>query len=123
MRVKWEIEFTDEFGEWWNDLDEALQDEIDRVVGMLEDRGPTLDFPYTSDVGTSAYGNMREMRIQHLGRPIRVFYAFDPRRAAIVLIGGDKTGLSDKRFYGQFVPIADNLYAAHLKELEEEGLI
>lgn len=65
---------------------------------------------------------MPEMRVQYKGRPIRVFYAFDTRRAAIVIIGGDKTGLSNKRFYGQFIPIADRLYAEHLQELEKEGL-
>ena len=64
---------------------------------------------------------MRELRIQSRGRPIRVFYAFDPRRTAILLIGGDKTG--DDRFYKRFVPIADRLYDEHLQELIDEGLI
>ena len=64
---------------------------------------------------------MRELRIQSGGRPVRVFYAFDPRRSAILLIGGDKTG--DDRFYEQFVPLADRLYDEHLKELKDEGLI
>ena len=61
---------------------------------------------------------MRELRIQHQGRPFRVLYAFDPNRAAILLIGGDKTG--NDRWYEVFVPIADRLYGEHLKELEEE---
>jgi len=61
---------------------------------------------------------MRELRIQHQGRPLRLFYAFDPRRAAIILIGGDKTG--DNRFYEIFVPIADKLYDEHLAELAKE---
>lgn len=64
---------------------------------------------------------MRELRIQSLGKPLRVFYAFDPRRSAILLIGGDKTG--DDRFYETFVPTADRLYDQHLLELHEEGLI
>ncbi|MDE0176677.1 MAG: type II toxin-antitoxin system RelE/ParE family toxin [Defluviicoccus sp.] len=64
---------------------------------------------------------MRELRIQSGGRPIRVFYAFDPRRTAILLIGGDKTG--DGRFYERFVPLADKLYDEHLKELKDEGSI
>jgi hypothetical protein len=58
---------------------------------------------------------MRELRIQHEGRPYRVLYAFDPRRVAILLIGGDKTG--DKRWYASFVPIADDLYDQHLREI------
>ena len=64
---------------------------------------------------------MRELRIQHDGRPMRVLYAFDPRRTAILLIGGDKTG--DDRWYETYIPVADRLYAAHLDQLRKEGLI
>ena len=64
---------------------------------------------------------MRELRVQSGGRPIRVFYAFDPRRNAILLIGGDKTG--DDRFYEAYVPKADRLYDVYLAELRKEGLI
>ncbi len=61
---------------------------------------------------------MRELRVQRAGRPLRIFYAFDPRRVAILLIGGDKTG--DDRFYERFIPIADRLYDEHLDELKKE---
>jgi len=64
---------------------------------------------------------MRELRIQHQGRPYRVLYAFDPRRMAILLLGGDKTG--DDDWYDDKVPVADKLYDVHLKELIKEGLI
>jgi hypothetical protein len=64
---------------------------------------------------------MKELRTQSDGRPLRTFFAFDPRRTAVLLIGGDKTG--DNRFYDRMVPIADDLYEAYLKEIEEEGLI
>jgi hypothetical protein len=64
---------------------------------------------------------MRELRTQHDGRPLRTLYAFDPRRHAILLIGGDKTG--NKRWYEEQIPIADRLYAEHLEELKKEGLI
>ena len=67
------------------------------------------------------YGLSEHECVQSSGRPVRVFYAFDPRRTAVLLIGGDKTG--DDRFYKQFVPLADRLYDEHLKELKEEGLI
>ena len=63
---------------------------------------------------------MRELRIQHDGKPYRILYAFDPRRAAILLIGGNKTGVD--RWYDVFVPIADRLYDEHLVELRKEGL-
>lgn len=64
---------------------------------------------------------MRELRTQEGGRPLRTLYAFDPRRSAILLIGGDKTG--DKRWYDVYVPIADRLYDEHLQQLRQEGLI
>ncbi len=64
---------------------------------------------------------MRELIIQHRGRPYRVLFAFDPRRCAILLIGGDKTG--DRNWYRKFVPVADNLYDRHLAALREEGII
>jgi hypothetical protein len=64
---------------------------------------------------------MRELRVQSGGRPLRVFYAFDPRRSAILLIGGDKTG--DDRFYERMVPIADQLYDVYIAEIRKEGLI
>lgn len=64
---------------------------------------------------------MRELRVQHAGRPYRVLYAFDPCRCAILLIGGDKTG--NDRWYETYVQIGDNLYDEHLEELRKEGLI
>ena len=64
---------------------------------------------------------MRELRVQSGGRPIRIFYAFDPRRTAILLIGGDKTG--NDRFYNEYVPLADDLYSEYLNELREGGVI
>ncbi len=113
-----EVEFTDEFGEWWDTLEADEQDSVDVVVGLLQARGPTLPFPYSSGVSGSRFSHMRELRVQHRGRPIRVLYAFDPRRVAILLLGGDKTG--DDRWYESFVPQADTLYEQHLQELEEE---
>jgi hypothetical protein len=64
---------------------------------------------------------MKELRTQHAGRPIRTLFAFDPRRTAILLIGGDKTG--DARSYDRMVPIADDLYDEYLADLRKEGLI
>jgi hypothetical protein len=116
----WEVEFTDEFEAWWDSLTEQEQDSVDLVVGLLEERGPVLDHPYSSKVYGSKHGQMRELRVQHQGRPYRILYAFDPRRAAILLIGGDKTG--DERWYERNVPIADALYDAHLETIQLESL-
>lgn len=115
---EWQVEYTDEFGEWWDMLDEADHIAIDARVHELERRGPDLPFPYSSGVTGSRHKHMRELRIQRGGRPLRVFYAFDPRRIAILLIGGDKTG--GGRFYEHYIPIADRLYDEHLIELKRE---
>ena len=114
-----EIEFTDEFGAWWDGLDEDEQESVDVSVRLLEEKGVTLGHPHSSDVKDSKHGRMRELRVQHQGRPIRVFYAFDPRRVGLLLIAGDKTG--DSRFYERMVPLADRLYDEHLETLSKEG--
>ncbi|MBL4810592.1 MAG: type II toxin-antitoxin system RelE/ParE family toxin [Phycisphaerales bacterium] len=116
----WEVEFTDEFEQWWLGLDEDEQESVAASVGLLEKLGPGLPRPHADTVKGSAYPNMKELRTQHQGRPFRTFFAFDPTRSAILLIGGDKTG--DKRFYDRMIPEADRLYGEHLKELKDEGL-
>ena len=117
----WEVEYTDEFGKWWHGLSEGQQDAVAANVDLLVVKGPELPYPYSSNIRSSRHGAMRELRVQSAGRPLRVFYAFDPRRTSILLIGGDKTG--NNRFYERYVPIADDLYDEHLDELRKEGLI
>ena len=116
-----QVEYTNEFGDWWTELAESEQEDVTAVVELLMEYGPSLPFPYSSGVIGSRHSHMRELRVQSGGRPLRVFYAFDPIRSAILLIGGDKTG--DRRFYRRYVPLADKLYDEHLKELRKEGLI
>ncbi len=118
--VSWEVEYSDDFGEWWKGLSDEEQETVAAHIELLEERGPQLPFPYSSGVQASRHGNMRELRIQHLGRPYRVLYAFDTRRVAILLLGGDKT--RNDRWYQEFVPKADQLYEPHLEVLHKEGL-
>ena len=113
--MAWAVEYTDEFGDWWSDLSIEEQEDIAVAVRLLEERGPQLPFPHSSGVAQSRHSHMRELRIQHAGRPYRVLYAFDPRRTAILLVGGDKTG--NDRWYDQYVPVADQLYDEHLEEI------
>lgn len=117
----WGIEFTDEFGSWWETLSEGEQDAIDRVVLMLAERGPLLPFPHSSGISRSKHSHMRELRVQYRGEPYRVLYAFDPRRVAILLLGGNKVG--DDRWYETEVPRADKLFDEHLLTLKKEGLL
>lgn len=119
--VTWEVEFADEFFVWWSGLSAGAQDAVGAKVQLLEWRGPSLGFPHSSGVVTSRHPHLRELRVQYRGRPYRLMYAFDPRRTAILLLGGDKTG--DRRFYDVVVRRADELYDAHLRQLREEGLI
>jgi hypothetical protein len=119
--MSWNIEFTDEFEHWWDGLSSAEQETIFPSVTLLERYGTALGFPHSSALNGSRHGQMRELRVQYRGKPIRILYAFDPRRCAILLIGGNKAG--QKRWYEKFVPIADRLYDEHLDELRKEGRI
>lgn len=119
--MAWEVEVTDEFEAWWDKLSQEEQEDIDAVVGVLEEKGPSLRRPYVGPIEISRYPNMKELIVQHAGRPYRVLFAFDPRRMAILLIGGDKTG--NDRWYEEFVPVADRLYDGHLAQLKKEGAI
>ena len=117
--MAWDIEYTDEFEQWWNGLDPEEQESIDASVELLIRFGPALPRPYADHVKSSQYQNMKELITQHKGDPYRTLFAFDPRRVAILLIGGNKGG--DNRWYKTFVPIADRLFAEHLKELKKEA--
>lgn len=118
--MAWDIEYTDQFGAWFEILDEDVQDAIVAAVDVLADRGPELKRPLVDTIKESRYANMKELRPP--GGNIRILFAFDPRRMAILLIGGDKTNRWDA-WYREYVPIADALYAEHLEELNEEGLL
>jgi hypothetical protein len=113
----WEVEYTDEFEDWWGSLADAVQRKITAAVDRLEQDGPTLPRPLADTLAGSRYPNMKELRPP--ASSIRVLFAFDPRRVAILLIGGDKEGRWDT-FYGEIIPVADRLYARHLEELEGE---
>lgn len=119
--MSWEVEYTDEFEEWWLSLTEEEQISVAATVQLLEERGPQLPFPHSSGIKGSKHSHMRELRTQHEGRPYRTLYAFDPRRTAILLLGGDKTG--NDLWYEKNLPVADRLYDEHLNELKREGLI
>jgi len=112
----WEVEVTDQFTAWYTGLDGVALERIERVVARLEEGGPQLVRPAADTISGSRHANMRELRVNT--PPIRIFYAFDPRRTAILLIGGDKT--NDPFFYDRMIPIADALYDEHLEDLRNE---
>jgi hypothetical protein len=116
----WLIEYTDEFAAWWDTLDERVQEAIGSAVGVLQRLGPGCGRPLVDTVKGSRHANMKEPRPP--SGNVRVLFAFDPRRAAILLIGGDKTN-QWHRWYIEMIPVADALYDEHLDELRKEGLI
>ena len=107
-----EVIITMEFETWWDLLAIEEQKSVAVIVAMLEERGVTLPFPYSSGISGSA--KLRELRVQHAGKPYRVLYAFDPKRNAILLLGGNKSG--DDRWYDTHVPKAEKLFAAYIEE-------
>jgi hypothetical protein len=110
-----EVIARDEFTSWFGSLDEQDTAAVVRVVDLLEARGVTLGFPHSSAIEGTTIA-MRELRVQSGGRPLRVLYAFDPKRQAVLLLGGDKTG--DDRFYERMVPQAEKIWKEYLDEDE-----
>ena len=119
--MAWEVEYTDSFFGWWDGLSAEEQLDVKAVVDVLAEKGPGLRRPRVGPIVTSRHANMKELIIQHAGRPYRVLFAFDPRRTAILLIGGDKTG--NDHWYDEFVPVADRFYDEHIIQLKKEGKI
>ena len=116
-----DVEYTNEFEAWWNGLTLREQSDAAKVVDLLVARGTALGSPQSSQVKGSRHPHMRELRIQSGGRPMRIFYAFDPRRTAILLTGGRKAG--QDRFYREHVRRADAIYDEHLQAIRREGLL
>jgi hypothetical protein len=119
--MEWAVEFTTEFERWWDSLTAEEQEDVAASVNLLRITGPSLSRPHADTLKNSRHSNMKELRTQHHGRPLRTLFAFDPRRTAILLLGGDKTG--DNRFYDRMIPLADKLYDEHLQQLRKEGLL
>src|ERR1700688_2014382 len=116
--MEWKIEFTEEFETRWNGLTLSEQEAVNAKVMLLQKIGPLLSRPHADVIHASRHPNMKEVRIQHSGRPYRVLLVFEPRRCAMLLIGGDKTGHDP--WYEEFVPLADDLYDAHLESMKKD---
>lgn len=114
----WEVLTTDCFDEWFLKQSDELRTAIYAAMGILEEIGPQLGRPHVDTLNGSDFPNMKELRIQYAGNPIRAFFAFDPARHAIVLCAGDKTGLKEKRFYRDMLQLADTEYRKHLAKQE-----
>ena len=115
----WKIETTDIFDEWFDTLDDIDRTNMLASMILLQERGPMLSRPYADTVNGSHHSNMKELRVQSKGDPIRAFFAFDSKRKGVLLCAGNKTG-NDKRFYDEMIPIADREFTKHLGKLKKE---
>ena len=113
--MTWEVLRLPEFDEWFGTLNQAERRALDAKILVLEQLGPSLGRPHADTMERSKHPNMKELRARGT---IRAFYAFDPLRRAILLVGGDKEG--DSKFYNRMLARADELFDQHLKECEEE---
>jgi len=116
-----EVEYTNEFEEWWLGLTQDQQEALDDRVKLLAEVGSGLKRPTVGAIKSSRHTNMKELRVSK-GGALRVLFAFDPRRNAILLLGGDKSG-QWKEWYEWAIPAADSLYDLYLTELGNEGLL
>ena len=115
----WDVKPTPEYDEWWATLDERTKAAARAKIKLIRQYGPLLPRPYADTLHGSRYPNLKELRFEHRDSPYRIFYAFDPTRTAILLIGGSKAG--DKRFYEREIARAEKVYDAHLARLKEVG--
>lgn len=115
--MTWPVEVSDEFREWYLSRTVDLREAIAAAVDTLAQAGPDLGRPLVDTLNGSRYPNMKELRVQHRGRPYRILFIFDPRRNAYLILGGDKSG--DPRWYQVAIRKADLIYAEYLREIGE----
>ncbi len=121
----WQVRTTDEFDAWFRSLGDTPEGRAGRVeliavVELLKEFGPRLSRPHADTLKGSAYANLKELRARTSDMVLRVVFAFDPEREAILLVGGDKSGVAERRFYKQLIASAESLYAAHLRGIKRK---
>lgn len=118
--MAWEIVTRALFDTWFDEQTDDVQDEFLAYFSILAEDGPLLGRPHVDQIKASKYQNMKELRVQIAGYPFRAFFAFDPKRKAIILCAGDKKGEDEKLFYKRMIKIADAEFKAHLKSPEDK---
>jgi hypothetical protein len=116
--MAWIVRFEDEFEREFLGLEQAVQDELLAAARILAEYGPQLGRPHVDTLKGSKHANMKELRFEAADGAWRVAFAFDPRRQAVLLIAGDKSGVSQDRFYRQLIAKADKRLTAHLERLK-----
>ena len=119
--MNWEVEFHSEFVPEFRSLHYRVQDEAYAIAHLLEQFGPQLGRPWVGTLNGSRHRNMKEMRFSAADGEWRLAFAFDPKRRAVLLIAGDKSGGSARRFYRALIRKADERFDRHLARLAREG--
>jgi hypothetical protein len=120
--MKWTVRFHDEFEPEFDALPVEVQDELLACATVLAQIGPTLGRPHVDTLAGSKHANMKEIRFDAGDGAWRVAFAFDPKRAAVLLVAGDKSGVSQKRFYRSLIEKADGRFDRHLLALRKEEM-
>ena len=118
--MAWEVGFDPAFDPEFDALPTAVQDELLAQATLLEAFGPALARPQVDTLKGSRHANMKELRFRADDGVWRVAFAFDPRRKAILLAAGDKSGVSERRFYKRMIEKADKRFDTHLDLLRDE---
>ena len=118
--MDWEVKFDPAFDPEFDALPAAVQDELLAQAKLLEAFGPALGRPRVGTLTGSRHANMKELRFQAADGVWRVAFAFDPKRKAILLVAGDKSGISERRFYRQLIKKADDRFDTHLDRPKDE---
>jgi hypothetical protein len=118
--MSWTVRLHDEFDPEFAELPEPVQDEILALMALLSEYGPKLGRPHADTLNGSKHANMKELRFKAADGVWRVTYAFDPKREGMLLMAGDKSGGSEKRFYKQLISKSDTRYDTHLAKLKDE---
>jgi hypothetical protein len=118
--LNWIVEFDDDFDPEFDHLPEDVKEEIFALAIVLRQFGPQLGRPRVDTLNGSAYANMKELRFAAADGEWRVAFAFDPKRRAILLVAGDKSGTSERRFYRELIRKADERFGAHLVRIKQK---
>ena len=119
--MSWSVEIADEFASEFYGLEDEVQDAILATSRLLQQFGPQLGRPRVDTLNGSRHANMKEMRFGAANGEWRLAFAFDPRRKAMLLVAGDKSGVNSRRFYRTLIGTADERFDRHLARLAKEG--
>ena len=120
--MRWEVEFHEDFDPEFDTLPEDVQSELRSHALLLEQFGPQIGRPRVDTLKGSRHANMKELRFDAADGVWRVAFAFDPKRKAVLLIAGDKSGGGEKKFYRQLIAKADERFDEHLSRMKKKGI-